>query len=48
VYLYFTALGRQQDFGHGSAGAVILTAMIALFTIVQARLVGFGRTGSYG
>ncbi len=25
VYLYYVALGRQQDFGHGSAGAVILT-----------------------
>ncbi|WP_116998732.1 carbohydrate ABC transporter permease [Desertimonas flava] len=48
VYLYYVALGRNQDFGHGSAGAVILTAMIALFTIVQGRLVGFGRRGSYG
>ena len=25
VYLYYTALGSGQDFGHGSAGAVILT-----------------------
>ena len=24
VYLYYTALGQGQDFGHGSAGAVIL------------------------
>ena len=39
---------RQQDFGHGSAGAVILTAIIAMFTIVQGRLFGFGRRGSYG
>jgi multiple sugar transport system permease protein len=48
VYLYYVALGRQQDFGHGSAGAVILTAIIAVFTLVQARVVGFGRRGSYG
>ncbi len=32
VYLYYVALGRQQDFGHGSAGAVILTVIIATFT----------------
>jgi multiple sugar transport system permease protein len=48
VFLYYVALGRQQDFGHGSAGAVILTAIIAVFTLVQARVVGFGRRGSYG
>jgi multiple sugar transport system permease protein len=48
VYLYYVALGSRQDFGHGSAGAVILTAIIAVFTILQARLVGFGRRGSYG
>jgi multiple sugar transport system permease protein len=48
VYLYYVALGRQQDFGHGSAGAVILTAIIATFAIVQARLFGFGRRESYG
>ena len=43
VYLYYVALGRQQDFGHGSAGAVILTVIIAMFTLVQGRLFGFGR-----
>src|SRR5690606_37645849 len=48
VYLYYVALGRVQDFGHGSAGAVILTLIIAIFTILQGRLVGFGRRGSYG
>jgi len=48
VYLYYVALGRTQDFGHGSAGAVILTIIIATFTIAQSRLVGFGRRGSYG
>lgn len=48
VYLYYLALGRQQDFGHGSAGAVILTAIIATFTLAQSRVVGFGRRGTYG
>ena len=48
VYLYYVALGRQQDFGHGSAGAVILTLIIATFTLVQGRLFGFGRRESYG
>ncbi|MTD15051.1 ABC transporter permease subunit [Nakamurella sp. YIM 132087] len=43
VYLYYTALGNQQDFGHGSAGAVILALVIALFTVLQGRLLGFGR-----
>jgi multiple sugar transport system permease protein len=42
VYLYYIALGTQQDFGHGSAGAVILALVIALFTLLQGRLVGFG------
>jgi multiple sugar transport system permease protein len=48
VYLYYVALGRQQDFGHGSAGAVILTLVIAGFTLAQGRLVGFGKRGAYG
>jgi multiple sugar transport system permease protein len=48
VYLYYVALGRQQDFGHGSAGAVILTLIIATFTLIQGRLFGFGRRESYG
>ncbi len=42
VYLYYIALGQQQDFGHGSAGAVILALLIALFTLLSGRLVGFG------
>jgi multiple sugar transport system permease protein len=46
VYLYYTALGNQQDFGHGSAGAVLLALLIAVVTLVQSRLVGFGRQGS--
>ena len=48
VYLYYIALGRQSDFGHGSAGAVLLTLLIAVFTLAQGRLLGFGRRGSYG
>lgn len=43
VYLYYTALGDVQDFGNGSAGAVILTLMIALFALAQGRLTGIGR-----
>ncbi|MGI8665068.1 MAG: carbohydrate ABC transporter permease [Jatrophihabitans sp.] len=43
VYLYYTALGNQQDFGHGSAGAVILALLIAAVTLVQGRFLGFGR-----
>jgi multiple sugar transport system permease protein len=42
VYLYYIALGQQQDLGHGSAGAVILAAIIAVFTLLQGRIVGFG------
>lgn len=42
VYLYQIAIGNQ-DFGRGSAGAFILTAIIVIVTIVQGRLFGFGR-----
>jgi multiple sugar transport system permease protein len=42
VYLYQTAIG-QQDYGRGSAGAIILAAIIIVVTIVQGRLFGFGR-----
>jgi multiple sugar transport system permease protein len=44
VYLYYVALGNGQDFGHGSAGAVILAVLIIVVTLVQGRLVGFGRS----
>ncbi|GAB49821.1 putative sugar ABC transporter permease protein [Mobilicoccus pelagius NBRC 104925] len=37
VYLYFVALGSGQDFGHGSAGAVVLTALIALVALLFGR-----------
>ncbi|BCJ30698.1 carbohydrate ABC transporter permease [Actinocatenispora sera] len=43
VYLYFTALGQGQDFGHGSAGAVILALLIGIVTVLQGKLFGFGR-----
>ena len=38
VYLYYIALGSGQDFGHGSAGAVILTLVIAVVALGQGRL----------
>jgi len=42
VYLYQIAMG-QQDYGRGSAGAFILTAIIIFVTIVQGRIFGFGQ-----
>ncbi|TDU88301.1 multiple sugar transport system permease protein [Kribbella voronezhensis] len=43
VYLYYAALGQGQDFGHGSAGAVVLTLLIALIALGQNRVLGLGR-----
>ncbi|MFB7497051.1 carbohydrate ABC transporter permease [Streptomyces sp. NPDC056161] len=37
VYLYYTALGQGQNLGVGSAGAVILTLLIAVVTVGQSR-----------
>jgi multiple sugar transport system permease protein len=42
IYLFDVALSGQ-DYGRGSAGAFILTALIILFTLVQGRFFGFGR-----
>ncbi|MDQ2755519.1 MAG: sugar ABC transporter permease [Actinomycetota bacterium] len=42
VYLYYTALGQGQDFGHGSAGAIILTLLIAIVALLQGRLLRLG------
>lgn len=42
VYLYNVALGPQQDFGRGSAGALVLTAIMVLAGLLQTWLVGFG------
>ncbi len=43
VYLYYVALGRGQNLGLGSAGAVILALVIAVVTVAQARWFGLGR-----
>jgi multiple sugar transport system permease protein len=42
VYLYQIAI-QQQDYGRGSAGAIILAVIIIAITIIQGRLFGFGR-----
>ncbi len=42
VYLYQVAI-QQQDYGRGSAGAIILAVIIIAITIIQGRLFGFGR-----
>lgn len=41
VYLYSLALS-DQDFGRGTAGAFVLTALILAVTLIQGRLFGFG------
>ncbi|MDQ3410614.1 MAG: sugar ABC transporter permease [Chloroflexota bacterium] len=43
VYLYQVALG-DQDYGRGTAGAFILTAIIVGVTLLQGRFFGFGRS----
>ncbi|MEU9734413.1 sugar ABC transporter permease [Streptomyces sp. NPDC048002] len=43
VELYYTALGENQDYGAGSAGAMILTLLICAVTLLQGKLMGFGR-----
>ena len=43
VYLYQIALG-DQDYGRGTAGAFILTAIIVGVTLLQGRFFGFGRS----
>lgn len=42
VYLYSVAL-NDQNYGYGSAGAIILTLIIVIFTLIQGRFLGFGR-----
>ncbi|MCS7482221.1 carbohydrate ABC transporter permease [Umezawaea endophytica] len=40
VYLYYTSLGSGgQDFGHGSAGAVLLALLIAAVTLAQGKVI---------
>ncbi|MET9022446.1 sugar ABC transporter permease [Actinopolymorpha sp. NPDC004070] len=43
VYLYSVSLGSIQDLGRGSAGALILAAIIMILTLVQSRIFGFGK-----
>ncbi|KUM76092.1 carbohydrate ABC transporter permease [Streptomyces curacoi] len=43
VELYYIALGQEQDYGRGSAGAVILTLLICVVTLFQGKIMGFGR-----
>lgn len=43
VYLYKIALSNQ-NYGYGSAGAIILTVIIVIFTLIQGRFLGFGRS----
>lgn len=41
-YLYDTAMG-SQNYGLGSAGAFVLTALIVCVTLIQGRITGFGK-----
>ncbi|GAA2752433.1 carbohydrate ABC transporter permease [Amnibacterium kyonggiense] len=41
VYLYNRAF-TQQDFGHGSAGALVLTLIMVVVALLQNRFFGFG------
>ncbi len=42
VYLYTVALS-DQDYGRGSAGAMILALIIVVISLVQGRIFGFGK-----
>jgi len=42
VYLYNVALS-DQDYGRGSAGAMILTLIIVVISLIQGRIFGFGK-----
>jgi multiple sugar transport system permease protein len=46
VYLYYVALGPEQDLGVGSAGAVVLALAILVVTVTQARWLGLARQGT--
>ncbi|GAA1515786.1 sugar ABC transporter permease [Kribbella lupini] len=43
IYLYGISLGTIQDLGHGSAGALILAAIIMIVTLLQNKIFGFGK-----
>ncbi len=42
VYLYTVAF-QDQNYGRGAAGAFIVAALIVIITILQGRVLGFGR-----
>jgi len=42
VYLFNVAL-TDQNYGTGSAGGVILILIIIVFSLIQGRVLGFGR-----
>ncbi|MFF4210424.1 carbohydrate ABC transporter permease [Streptomyces sp. NPDC001796] len=42
MVLYKAALGTSQDYGAGSAGAVILSLLICVVTLAQGKIMGFG------
>jgi multiple sugar transport system permease protein len=42
VYLFNVAL-TNQDYGLGSAGGIILTLIIIVFSLIQGRVLGFGK-----
>ena len=42
VYIYQVAM-IDGNFGYGTAGAIILTIIIVFFTLIQARVLGFGQ-----
>ncbi|MEV0643758.1 sugar ABC transporter permease [Phytomonospora sp. NPDC050363] len=43
IYLYNTALGAEQDFGRGSAGALILSGLIVIVTLLQGKFLRLGK-----
>ncbi|WP_336671575.1 carbohydrate ABC transporter permease [Tsukamurella sp. USMM236] len=43
IYLYYVAVGNGQDFGHGGAGGILLTALIAVIALAQGRFTGLFR-----
>lgn len=45
LYIFQVALGGQ-DYGRGSAGALIIALIIIVITIFQAKLFGFGKANS--
>lgn len=48
VYLYNVALGPNQNFGAGSAGALVLTAIMVIAGLLQTWLVGFDSSDDAG